>query len=82
MQSKKVKTMRKKKNQKFFIHTWMLNVNHEGKLVYAVESHGDGKVYLLENAHAGYALLGYLSDLDDAGRKTIMKHIEKMLCER
>lgn len=74
--------MNKKKNQKFFIHTWMLNVKHEGKLVYAVESHGDDKVYLLENAHAGYALLGYLSDMDDAGRKSIMNHIEKRLCEQ
>lgn len=74
--------MNKKKSQKFFIHTWMLNVKHEGKLVYAVESHGDGKVYLWENAHAGYALLGYLSDMDDAGRKSIKNHIEKRLCEQ
>jgi hypothetical protein len=52
--------------------TWMLNIEFNGELVYAIENRPEnGEVFLLSNEGDGYHVIGYFSDLEPSQQETI-----------
>lgn len=59
--------------------TYNLNIEHNGELVYAIENHQPGKVYLLGNGHAGFTLIGYFDELEPQQQEVIRQELLKRM---